>query len=98
MDAEADDFNSSDIELPKPPPNPYASLGHESIQSMREHATEDRVKSKIASKMLEQIDGALGTILARNAWLNRFQAFREHTLKQPSVILNESLVRLISWD
>ena len=78
----ADDFNSSDIELPEAPPDPHAHLGSRSIAAMIETASRDRVQSKIESKMLRQDSGAPATQLQRRLWSNRFDAFRTHTLKQ----------------
>jgi hypothetical protein len=45
-----DDFNSSDLDIPEAPQNPYADLGRESINSMLDSAFKDRKDSKIKSK------------------------------------------------
>jgi hypothetical protein len=76
-----DDFNSSDIEVPEIV-NPHAHRGMQSIQRMIDTAFEDRVESKIQSKTLTHIDGAPGTIIARSTWINRFDSFKQNTLKK----------------
>jgi hypothetical protein len=76
-----DDFNSSDIEIPETI-NPHAHRGMMSIQRMIATAFEDRVQSKIQSKSLTNSAGAPGTIIARSTWINRFDSFRQNTLKK----------------
>jgi len=76
-----DDFNSSDIEIPETT-NPHAHRGMQSIQRMIATAFEDRVQSKIQSKSLTHSAGAPGTIIARSTWINRFDSFRQNTLKK----------------
>jgi hypothetical protein len=42
----SDDYNSSDEEIPTPAPNPYESLGEESIFKLVERASELRAITK----------------------------------------------------
>lgn len=79
-----DDFNSSDIEIEEQP-DPHAHRGMKSINAMKKTAFEDRVQSKRDSKSLKHISGAPDTQITRNTWLNRFDAFRDFTLKKTSV-------------
>jgi hypothetical protein len=81
MDYLDDDFNSSDIEIPEPAPNPYAHLGQESIEKLLERATEHRLMTKLRVKQLENVHGAITTISGRRLWNNRFKAFCGATLK-----------------
>jgi hypothetical protein len=74
-----DDFNSSDMEVPEKE-NPYAHLGKDSIASMLSRQFEDRVNSKVASKLLTQVSGAPMTQRNRALWYQRFQAFCKGTL------------------
>lgn len=75
------DFNSSDIEMGEPPPNPWAHLGKKATDSMAQTAQEDRVQSKRESKLLSHGSGAPGTVSGRQAWVNEFEAFCGETLK-----------------
>lgn len=77
-----DDFNSSDIEIPVAQANPHAHRGQQSIEAFIASAFQDRTASKIQSKTLQQIDGSIGTRMARELWANRFDAFRTHTLRK----------------
>ena len=49
---DADDFNSSDIEFEDAPLNAFAHAGKASIGQIIDHAFEDRLASKKASKLL----------------------------------------------
>jgi hypothetical protein len=76
-----DDFNSSDIELPEPPSNPYAHFGQESIEKLLDRATEHRIMTKVQVKQLSDNTGAITTLNGRQLWNNRFKAFCQATLK-----------------
>jgi hypothetical protein len=76
-----DDFNSSDVEFDGPPPNPWAKAGAASIQEMLDHAIEDRLASKKASKALTLQAENPKTEYQDSLWLNRFHPFRTGTLK-----------------
>ena len=76
-----EDFNSSDIEMPEPRPNPYAQLGRANVEAMLQNTLEHRVQSKIKSAQLTFVHGAPGTRMDRSRWANRFSAFCEGILK-----------------
>lgn len=76
-----DEINSSDVEFEAPPANRFASAGKESIKAIIANATEDRLKSKKFSKQLQFTRGRPGTQYRNMLWYNRFEAFREHTLR-----------------
>ncbi|KAK5138914.1 hypothetical protein LTR04_004065, partial [Oleoguttula sp. CCFEE 6159] len=77
-----EDFNSSDLELPPPPPNPFAQTGSNAIQSMLDNAFSIRKSTKITTKTLTNHNGAPGTQRARSRWANMYNAFAQDVLKQ----------------
>ncbi|KAK5256924.1 hypothetical protein LTR16_002062 [Cryomyces antarcticus] len=79
-----EDFNSSDLELPPPPPNPFAHTGSNAIQSMLDNAFSIRKSTKINAKTLTNHNGAPGTQRARSRWANMYNAFAQDVLKQKS--------------
>ncbi|KAK5017462.1 hypothetical protein LTR16_001321 [Cryomyces antarcticus] len=79
-----EDFNSSDLELPPPPPNPFAQTGSNAIQSMLDNAFSIRKSTKITTKTLTNHNGAPGTQRARSRWANMYNAFAQDVLKQKS--------------
>jgi len=81
MDHDGDDFNSSDLEF-EARPDPYANAGMRSIQAIIDHAAEDRIESKKFSKTLTHAQGSPKTEYMTALWMNRFMAFRLHTLKK----------------
>ena len=74
-------FNSSDIEFDEPPPNPFSGAGKASIDAIIAHAFEDRIESKKISKQLTFVKGRPGTQYRNTLWYQRFQSFREHSLR-----------------
>jgi hypothetical protein len=78
----ADDFNSSDIEFEPVLVKGKQKRGQRSIQEIIEHADEDRISSKKAIKSLEFGRGAPGTIDMAQHWVQRFNAFRQSTLRR----------------
>jgi len=74
-------FNSSDIEFDEPPPNPFSGVGKASIDAIIAHAVEDRIESKKISKQLTFVKGRPGTQYRNMLWYQRFQSFREHSLR-----------------
>lgn len=81
MDLDRDDFNSSDIEFEERP-NPFHDAGMKSVQAIINHALEDRIQSKKLSKTLTHAEGSPKTEYLSALWMNRFTAFRQHTLKK----------------
>ncbi|TAQ88753.1 hypothetical protein B7494_g2950 [Chlorociboria aeruginascens] len=80
--ADPDVFNSSDIEFDPVPSKSRQYLGQRSIQDIIKHAAEDRLSSKKAIKSLQFGTGAPGTLDIAHRWVNRFNAFRQLTLRQ----------------
>lgn len=79
---ELDDvFNSSDIEFDAAPANPFSGAGKESIAAIIANATEDRIASKKFSKQLTFVKGRPGTQYRNMLWFNRFETYREHSLR-----------------
>jgi hypothetical protein len=76
-----DNFNSSDIEFEEPTPNPFAGAGKASIDAIIANAMEDRIASKQFSKQLTFSKGRPGTQYRNALWYNRFESFREHSLR-----------------
>ncbi|KAK0125600.1 hypothetical protein ONS96_009435 [Cadophora gregata f. sp. sojae] len=76
-----EDFNSSDMEFEERP-NPFWAAGLESIEAIMDQALEDRVSSKKMSKTLTHAEGSPKTEYITALWMNRFKAFRTHTLKK----------------
>ncbi|KFY43691.1 hypothetical protein V494_01849 [Pseudogymnoascus sp. VKM F-4513 (FW-928)] len=76
-----DDYNSSEIEFEERQ-NPFFAAGSRSITAIIDHALEDRVQSKKVSKTLTHAEGSRKTEYLSTLWMNRFAAFRQHTLKQ----------------
>ncbi|KAF8854058.1 hypothetical protein BDZ45DRAFT_806147 [Acephala macrosclerotiorum] len=77
-----DNFNSSDIEFEPTVVKGKRQRGRQSIQEIIEHADEDRISSKKAIKSLEFGHGAPGTIDNSQLWVQRFNVFRQVTLKK----------------
>ncbi|KAK3718658.1 hypothetical protein LTR37_004875 [Vermiconidia calcicola] len=77
-----DDFNSSDIEFEPAAPKLNANAGKASIQRIIEDAASDRLTSKKRVKQLTFGHGAQFTRYKQSLWVKRFEAFREHALKQ----------------
>ena len=75
-----DDFNSSDIEF-EDAPKPFARAGNASISQIIDHAFEDRIASKRASKQLTNAKINKKTEYKSVLWFRRFEATQEHTLK-----------------
>ncbi|MCJ1260170.1 hypothetical protein MMC22_000029 [Lobaria immixta] len=81
------DFDSSDVEWDNKSiaPSKNASWGYNpdeaSIVAMLADAESDHLKSKKTVKALEFGHGSPGTMRIQALWVNRFNAFREHTLK-----------------
>ncbi|KAL2075417.1 hypothetical protein VTL71DRAFT_360 [Oculimacula yallundae] len=83
-----DELNSSDMEFEERP-NPFFAAGVESIEAIIEHALEDRMLSKKVSKTLTHAEGSPKTEYITALWMNRFTAFRTHTLrKRPEEVPN----------
>jgi hypothetical protein len=81
-----DDFNSSDLEF-ESHPNPFFSAGASSIQAIIDQATEDRIQSKRATKMLAFAEASPKTEYLTALWSNRFLAFVKYTLKKRYPVL-----------
>ncbi|RDL39906.1 uncharacterized protein BP5553_04246 [Venustampulla echinocandica] len=77
-----DDLNSSDIEFEPVVVKGRRKRGQQSIQEIIEHADEDRISSKKAIKSLEFGRGAPRTIENAQRWMQRFNAFRQNTLRK----------------
>ncbi|KAI4647927.1 hypothetical protein J4E93_004338 [Alternaria ventricosa] len=75
----ADDFNSSDIEIPERQ-DEYAHLGGDSLHRALARAAEDRVSSKIAYKQRPIYYGSPRTKNAQAVWRNRFLGFLKDSL------------------
>jgi len=78
---DADHFNSSDIEFEGAPLNPFAHAGKASIRQIVDHAFEDRLASKKASKLLTNSKVNQKTQYMNTLWYQRFEAVQEHSLK-----------------
>jgi hypothetical protein len=63
---------------------PYGAKrpGQASIDQIVQHAIDDRLSSKRTIKKLQFGYGAPRTIESQTLWIERFNAFRTHTLKQ----------------
>lgn len=83
MDA-AEDFNSSDLEMPAAPPNPYERRGQASALKIMENHFELRKTSKIAARKstITYSKGAPDTRQKRNYWFNLFKAFSRSALSK----------------
>lgn len=95
-----DDYNSSDDEMPAPPPNPYASLGKESIENMVARASELRSMSKHNYRLITNaitIQGkAPGTDIKNARWANRFVAYcQSMNLKPDHVPTGQDILRFM---
>lgn len=76
-------FNSSDVEFEVPSVSKQAAYrGQASIDQLVKHAQSDRLTSKRTVKQLQFGHGAPGTRAKQSLWIRRFNAFRQHTLKQ----------------
>lgn len=83
MDVVQDGFDSSDLEFPSDgEQQPYPRPGQASIERIIASAAEDRVSSKKTLKNLQLHSRAPGTEGEYSLWIARFNAFREHTLRQ----------------
>jgi hypothetical protein len=85
MNDDGGDFNSSDIEFEERP-NPFFAAGLSSVEAIMEHALEDRIQSKKSSKTLTHAAGSPKTEYISALWMNRFMAFRKHTLRKRYVL------------
>src|ERR1700760_684659 len=82
MEADAE-FNSSDLEFePAQTKRAKNRSGQASIDLIVEFAARDRVLSKKTVKQLEFGYGAPMTREHQSLWIERFNAFRTHTLNQ----------------
>lgn len=77
-----DDINSSDMEFGPPPTTKAFPRGQASIAQIIENASNDRISSKKTVKELQFGAGAPKTLQAQQLWVQRFEAFRIHSLKQ----------------
>ncbi|KAK4506430.1 hypothetical protein PRZ48_000162 [Zasmidium cellare] len=77
-----DDLNSSDIEFEPAQPKLYAKAGQASIERLIQNSAQDRLTSKKRVKQLAYGRGAPSTRRTQSLWVNRFEAYRQHTLKQ----------------
>jgi hypothetical protein len=89
-------LNSSDLEFEAPAidkRNPTA--GQASIDAIIANAASDRITSKKTAKQLQFGRGAPGTRDHETLWVRRFEAFREHALKQDITVpfTGEDLLR-----
>ncbi|KAF2172029.1 hypothetical protein M409DRAFT_50624 [Zasmidium cellare ATCC 36951] len=78
----ADTFDSSDVEYEAPVPKLNKSAGQASIARLVQDGENDRLTSKKTVKQLTFGSGAKTTRYQQALWVNRFEVFREHTLKQ----------------
>lgn len=81
--AMADIMDSSDVEFEAPMPKLNKNAGQASIARLVQDAEQDRLTSKKTVKQLTFGSGAKTTQYQQSLWVNRFEVFREHTLKQP---------------
>jgi hypothetical protein len=77
---EDNDFNSSDIEF-EDAPKPFSYAGNASIREIIDHAFEDRIASKKASKQLTNVKINKKTEYKSVLWYQRFETIREYSLK-----------------
>ncbi len=77
---EDNDFNSSDIEF-EDTTKPFGRAGDASIGQIIDHAFEDHIASKKASKQLINAKINKKTEYKSVLWYRRFEAIREHSLK-----------------
>lgn len=81
--AENVDFNSSDLEFEPPTTSKQAAFrGQASIDLIIKNAHADRISSKKTIQQLEFGHGAPSTRAHQTLWINRFNAYRQHSLKQ----------------
>lgn len=74
------DFNSSDIEFEDDAPKAFQHAGQASCAKMLDHALEDRLSSKKASKALTYTNINPRAEYKVALWTNRLQYFRENVL------------------
>ncbi|KAF2785651.1 hypothetical protein K505DRAFT_344476 [Melanomma pulvis-pyrius CBS 109.77] len=76
-----DDFNSSDVDFGPEPAGRFDDAGAASIKGILESAFADRLRSKKGTKHLQKTYASPKTEYQATLWINRFTAFREHTLR-----------------
>ncbi|KAJ6096884.1 hypothetical protein N7486_007630 [Penicillium sp. IBT 16267x] len=82
-----DDFNLSDIEFGDlNTDSTDRRIGQKSIDAIIASATKDRIASKRALKSLQFGKGAPGAPEHQQPWVQRFKAFREHSLKNDPIV------------
>lgn len=81
MSADADDFNSSDIEIPSPDDDGDDNIGARGIARIKAGAVQDRINSKIAVKTLTDSARCPSMDRQRKYWWKLFSTFVETTLK-----------------
>lgn len=76
-----DDFDSSDIEVPPLPENPFALHGEKGVRYVLEHKSGGRIASKIAFKSLTSCHGAPGTRARKQKWKKIWMVFYQESLR-----------------
>jgi hypothetical protein len=93
----SDDFNSSEVEFEPRAVDPrYLRAGQKSIDAIIAGATADRLSTKRTVQQLQfGTTGAPGTRYLQNLWVNRFNAFRQESLRQNTTTLftGDDLIR-----
>lgn len=79
MDA---DYNSDEIDMGSPIPNPWAHLGKKTTSKMQQRAQELREHSKLVSHHLTDVSGSLNEQYKRHMWGNRLEDFRTLVLEK----------------
>jgi hypothetical protein len=84
LDFDPHDFNSSDIEFDEDPSPGLSNrlYGQASIDRMVADAQQDRIASKKTVKQLKLRLLAPSSQNLLDLWVRRFEAFREHVLRQ----------------
>ncbi len=77
-----DDMASSDVEFDAPSSKLNPNSGKASIAQIVQHAQADRFSSKKTVKQLQFGRGAPTTMASQSLWVNRFNSFRQQTLRQ----------------
>ncbi|MCJ1384839.1 hypothetical protein MMC17_007957 [Xylographa soralifera] len=76
-----EEINSSDIRIGPAPRNSFADARKVAIEAIIDNAVGDRVASKKFSKQLHFTKGRKGTQYRNHLWYQRFESFREFTLR-----------------
>ncbi|KAJ6178691.1 hypothetical protein N7519_009152 [Penicillium mononematosum] len=90
-----DDFNS-DIDFGPPEADKRAyTIGQDSTDAIIQNSAANRLTSKKRVKQLQFGHGAPGTRYSQNLWVRRFNAYRQHSLREDPTVpfTGEDLIR-----